>query len=121
MDELERKLFVYPGSVQEIVEKVRAQISDRSDNPVFNWFSLAGGKHPLPRSPKGVRKTPRKVRSYIAPDGQKWSSLKLTGRGPLLPAVVRGNAHYMRQVREMCVLWALEIGVLEHLNRLLTR
>jgi len=103
MDELERKLFVYPGSVQEIVEKVRAQISDRSDNPVFNWFLWQEASTLYPEALKAYAKHREKYARISPPDGQKWSSLKLTGRGPLLPAAVRGNAHYMRQVREMCV------------------
>ena len=103
MVELERLLFVYPGSVQEIVGKVQAQISIEGDNPVFNWFLWQEASSLYPEAVKAYGKHREKHARTSPPVNEKWSSLKLAGRGPLLPPVIRGNTQYMRQVREMCV------------------
>lgn len=103
MGELERLLFVYPGSMQEIVDKVRAQIAIKGGNPVFNWFLWQEASSLYPEAAKAYSKHREKYARTSPPDDDKWSSLKLTGRGPLLPAAVRGNSKYMQEVREMCV------------------
>jgi hypothetical protein len=93
MDELEKILFVYPGSLQELVAKVDELVA-ATGNTVFNWFLLkeVGSLHvEAHKKWDGRRKKP-----------EKWKSLKPRKRSVTLPPEIRGNALYMRQLSEVC-------------------
>jgi hypothetical protein len=95
-------LFVYPGSLQELVQKVSEQISALDSNAVFNWFLwqevnslyqvvlLAYAKH---RANHSCTKPPQ---------NGKWASLMLQGREIALPQAISRNVQYMLKIQEMC-------------------
>lgn len=100
LTELEKLLFMYPGSIQEVIEKVNLKIAEKG-NPVYRWF-LWQEAHSLQQTalkaydrlrPKHSRKQP--------PDTGQWSRLKLT-RAVVLPPTIRSNPQYMQQLKEMC-------------------
>lgn len=89
--ELHRILFVQAGSLQELVVQID-ELVRATDNPVFNWFLLEelnalyaqadrkwDGRHTRP---------------------EKWHSLKPDRSAAKLPASIRGNTAYMRQLKE---------------------
>lgn len=102
MSELEKLLFVYPGSLQELVSKVNEQAAVPGGSTVFNWFLLqeadslhavALGAYARHRA-KYTRTTPS--------DRRKWASLKPKTRAVSLPAEIGNNAEYMQRLLEAC-------------------
>lgn len=102
MDQLEKLLFVYPGSVQELVGKVSAQISAPNGNAVFNWFLWQEASTLYQVALQAYAQHRAKYASTAPPDNDKWASLKLKGRVVSLPPAISGNAKYLRLVREVC-------------------
>jgi hypothetical protein len=102
MDELEKLLFVYPGSLQELVGKVNEQAAARGGSTVFNWFLLqeADSLHVVALEAY-ARHRARYART-TPPENGKWASLKAKKRAVSLPADISGDAVYMRQLREAC-------------------
>ncbi len=98
MDALEMLLFVHPGSVQELVAKVGAQISAPGGNAVFNWFLWQETQTLYSQALKSYDQH----RGTVPPDSGKWASLRLKDGAVSLPPAIGGNAPYMRQVRELC-------------------
>lgn len=102
MDKLEKLLFVYPGSMQELVGKVSAQISASDGNAVFNWFLWQEASTLYPVALQAYAQHRAKYASNEPPENGKWGSLRLKGRAVSLPPAISGNAQYMRQALEMC-------------------
>lgn len=102
MDKLEKLLFVYPGSMQELVGKVSAQISASDGNAVFNWFLWREAATLYPVALQAYAQHRAKYARNVPPENGKWASLKLKGRPVSLPPAISGNAQYMRQALEMC-------------------
>lgn len=100
--ELDRMLFVMPGSLQELVSKVNEQVVASGGSAVFNWFLLqeADSLHAL--ALETYMHTREKSARTVPPEGKKWESLKPNKRAVRLPPEIRGNAQYMRQLREAC-------------------
>ena len=101
-DELDRVLFVLPGSLQELVGKVNAEVATSSGSAVFNWFLLqeVDTLHALALEAHG--RTRRKYERSVPPSGSKWESLKPNKRAARLPVEIRSNAVYMRRLRGAC-------------------
>ena len=101
--ELKRLLFVVPGSLQELVSKVNEQATASSGSAIFNWFLLqeADSLHVLALEAYN-RTREKKYARTAPPKSGKWESLKPNKRAVRLPPEVRGNAAYMRQLREAC-------------------
>lgn len=102
MDKLEKLLFVYPGSMQELVGKVSAQISASDGNVVFNWFLWQEASTLYPVALQAYAQHRGKYARNVPPENGKWASLRLKGRAVSLPPAISGNAQYMRQALEMC-------------------
>jgi hypothetical protein len=102
MDQLEKLLFVNPGSMQELVGKVSAQISASDGNAVFNWFLRQEADTLYPVALQAYAQHRAKYARNVPPENGKWASLRLKGRSVSLPLAIGGNAQYMRQVLEMC-------------------
>lgn len=102
MDLLEKLLFAYPGSVQELVEKVSAQILASDGNAVFNWFlwQEVDSLHQVVL--QSYVKHRAKYTRTVPPENGKWSSLRLDGQQVALPAAISCNAQYLQQVKKMC-------------------
>lgn len=101
MDELEKRLFVYPGCLQVLATKVREQI-ETSGNTVFNWF-LVQEVNALYLVALDARERHREIYARKnPPNKEKWDSLKLKKNAVSLPLDIRSNAQYMRQLREEC-------------------
>lgn len=101
-DELDRMLFVSPGSLQELVGKVNAQVATSSGSAVFNWFLLQEVDTLHALALEAHERTRRKYERCMPPSGSKWESLKPDKRAARLPAEIRSNAGYMRRLREAC-------------------
>lgn len=102
MDKLEKLLFVYPGSMQELVGKVSAQISASDSNAVFNWFLSQEVSTLYPVALQAYAQHRAKYARTVPPSNGKWASLRLKGRAVSLPLAISGNVEYMRQMQEMC-------------------
>lgn len=102
MDKLEKLLFVYPGSMQELVGKVSAQISASDSNAVFNWFLWQEVSTLYPVALQAYAQHRAKYARNVPPKDGKWASLRLKGRAVSLPSAIIGNLQYMKQVQEMC-------------------
>jgi hypothetical protein len=102
MDQLEKLLFVYPGSVQELVGKVRAHISASDDNPVFNWFLWQEARTLYQVALQAYAQHRAKYARTVPPDNGKWASLELKEVAVSLPPRISRNAKYLQQVKAMC-------------------
>ncbi len=102
MDTLEKLLFVYPGSVQELVQKVSAQLSALDGNAVFNWFLWQEVRSLQQVVLQAYAKHRAKHSRTVPPENGKWASLTLQGRAISLPPEISGNVQYMQQIQEMC-------------------
>lgn len=102
MDALEKLLFVYPGSVQELVLKVSEQLSASDVNVVFNWFLYQEANSLQQEILKAYSNHRNKYSSKLPPANEKWSSLRMKGRPVSLPQELRSKKHYMQQIRKMC-------------------
>lgn len=102
MDALEKLLFVYPGSVQELVQKVREQLSASDVNIVFNWFLYQEANSLQQEILEAYSNRRNKYYSKIPPANEKWNSLKIKGRPVSLPQELRSQKYYMQQIRKMC-------------------
>lgn len=102
MEELEKLLFVYPGSVQELVGKVSTQISASDGNAVFNWFLSQEAGTLYRGALQAYARLRAKGSPRMPPENGKWASLRLQERTISLPAAISGNVQYMQQLREMC-------------------
>lgn len=102
MDTLEKLLFVYPGSVQELVQKVSAQLSVLDGNAVFNWFLWQEVSSLQQVVLQVYTKHRAKHSRTVPPENGKWASLRLQGRAISLPLEISGNVQYMQQIQEMC-------------------
>jgi hypothetical protein len=100
MDTLEKLLFVYPGSVQELVQKVSAQLSAPDCNAVFNWFlwQEVNSLHEVVL--QAYVKHRAKHSRTVPPKNGKWASLRLQGIAISLPPQIGKN--YMKQIRKIC-------------------
>lgn len=101
-DSLERLLFVQAGSLQELVAKVNAQAAAPGGSVVFNWFLLQEADSLHIAALEAYARTRAKYARSAPPDSAKWNSLKPKMRLSSLPPDIRGNATYMRQLREAC-------------------
>lgn len=101
MNELEKRLFVYPGCLQVLATKVREQI-DVSGNTVFNWFLVQEVNALYPVALEAYERHRERYALRNPPNEEKWGSLKLRKNSVSLPADIRSNALYMRQLREEC-------------------
>ncbi|TYC55213.1 hypothetical protein ETQ85_14420 [Zoogloea oleivorans] len=103
MDELERLLFVCPGSMQELVSKVNEQVADSRDNTVFKWFMLREVDSLHVVALEAYAKHRAKYARTSTPKNVKWASLKLKPKQAVyLPPEIHGNAQYMKRLREAC-------------------
>lgn len=93
MEDLEKILFVQPGSLQELVAKVDEQIV-ATGNTVFNWFLL--------QEVRSLHSEAQKKWDRRRKQSEKWNSLRPTSRAVRLPTEISGNVQYMRQLREVC-------------------
>lgn len=100
--ELERLLFVRAGSLQELVGKVKDQVAAPGASAVFNWFLLQEADSLCALAREAYGRTRERSELAVPPEGGKWQSLKLDKQMALLPEEIRGNANYMRQLREAC-------------------
>lgn len=100
--ELNRLLFVVPGSLQELVSKVNDQVATSGSGEVFNWFLVQEANSLHAVALEAHTRTRERYARIAPPEGKKWESLKLNRRAVHLPAAIRGNALYMRQLREAC-------------------
>ncbi|CAE6869545.1 hypothetical protein [Paraburkholderia aspalathi] len=100
MDELEKILFVYPGSLQELVVKVNEQIG-ATGNTVFNWFLLEE-MHSLRAVALDAYEQNRARYAPITPPKAKWGSLKPKKHAVSLPPEISGKSRYMAELREAC-------------------
>lgn len=99
---LERLLFVRVGCLQELVVKVNAQAAASGGSAVFNWFLLQEADSLYAAAREAYARTRAKYARFAPPEGAKWQSLKPDKRLSRLPPEIRGNAKYMRQLREAC-------------------
>lgn len=102
MDELEKLLFVYPGSVQELVSKVNEQVTTSGGNVVFNWFLLQEADSLHAVALEAYTQHRAKYARTTPPENGKWASLKPDKRAVSLPLTISGNAQYMQQVQKVC-------------------
>lgn len=102
MDALEKLLFVYPGSVQELVEKVSEQLCKKQDNLVFNWFLWQEVTSLQQIVLQAYEKNRAKNSRKVPPENGKWASLKLRCTPVLLPKKIRDKDQYMQQIKEAC-------------------
>ncbi len=100
--ELDRLLFVVPGSLQELVSKIDEQVATSGSGTVFNWFLLQEADSLRMLALEAHDRTREKYARNALPQGKKWESLKANKRSVRLPPEIRGNAAYMRQLREAC-------------------
>ena len=100
--ELDRLLFVVPGSLQELVSKINEQVATSGSGTVFNWFLLQEADSLRTLALEAHDRTREKYARTAPPQGKKWESLKPNKRAVRLPPEIRGNAAYMRQLREAC-------------------
>ncbi|APW48655.1 phospholipase D-like domain-containing protein [Rhodoferax antarcticus] len=102
MGELEKLLFVSPGSLQEMIGKVNEQVAAPVGNTVFSWFLLqeADSLHTVALEAYANHRA--KYAPTTPPENSKWASLRSNKRAVSLPQEVRGNTQYMRQLREVC-------------------
>ena len=98
--DLEKLLFVQAGSLQELVDKVNAQVAVPGGSAVFNWFLLQEADSLHAAALEAHTRTRAKYER--SPEGGKWQSLRADKRAVRLPPEIRGNAEYMRQLREAC-------------------
>ena len=102
MDSLERLLFVYPGSVQELVQKVSVQLSALDGNAVFNWFLWQEVNSLQQVVQRAYAKHRAKHSRTVLPENEKWASLRLQSPAISLPPELSGNNDYMQRIQEMC-------------------
>ena len=102
MGTLEKLLFVYPGSVQELVQKVDTQLALPDGNPVFNWFLWQEVSSLQRVVLQAYAKHRAKHSSTVPPEKGKWASLRLRARAISLPPEISGNVQYMQRIQEMC-------------------
>lgn len=102
MDTLEKLLFVYPGSVQELVHKVSVQLSALDGNAVFNWFLWQEVSSLQQVVQQAYAKHRAKYSRTLPPENGKWRSLKLQCPEISLPPEIGKNFQYMKQIREIC-------------------
>ncbi|VVD78197.1 hypothetical protein PCO31110_00986 [Pandoraea communis] len=101
MSELEKLLFVYAGSLQELVVKVNEQIVT-SGNTVFNWFLLQEVNSLHAVALDVYEQNRARYAPTTPPNKGKWNSLRLNKQRVSLPPEISGNAQYMKQLREVC-------------------
>jgi hypothetical protein len=89
--DLDRLLFVQPGSLQELVSKVDERIA-ATGNTVFNWFLLQEvcSLHSVAQGRWDLRRR----------QPEKWRSLTPKSSRVDLPREIRDDAVYMRQLKE---------------------
>jgi len=102
MDILEKLLFVYPGSLQELVQKVSTQLSALEGNAVFNWFLWQEVSSLQQVVQQAYAKHRAKYSRTSPPENGKWRSLKLQCPEISLPPAISKNFQYMKQIREIC-------------------
>lgn len=102
MDIFEKMLFAYPGSVQELVQKVSAQLSKSDSNVVFNWFLWQEVSSLQQVVQHAYDKHRAKHSRRALPENSKWASLKLKNPAIPLPQEISGNVQYMQRIQEMC-------------------
>ncbi len=102
MDALEKLLFVYPGSVQELVQKVNAELLAPNASLIFNWFLWQEADTLYPVALQAYTKHRLKYSRIEPPMNGKWASLRLQGKTIELPQEISGNVQYMQQVQEVC-------------------
>lgn len=102
MDKLEKLLFVYPGSLQELVQKVSAQLSASDGNVVFNWFLWQEVNSLQVVVRQAYAEHRAKYSRKVPPENGKWASLRLKCREISLPPEISGNVQYMQKIQEMC-------------------
>lgn len=100
--ELDRLLFVVPGSLQELVSKVNAHVAASDGSAVFNWFLLQEADSLHAQAQEAHTRTREKYARTAPPESEKWRSLKPNKRAVRLPREIRKNTQYMRQLRDAC-------------------
>ncbi|MEN4918551.1 phospholipase D-like domain-containing protein [Achromobacter spanius] len=100
--DLERLLFVMPGSLQELVCKVNEQVAASVGSAVFRWMLLQEADSLYALALVAYDRTRAKYERKASPKSAKWDSLKPNKRGVRLPQEIRSNGAYMRQLREAC-------------------
>lgn len=102
MSELEKLLFVYPGSLQELVRKVNEQAAVPGGSTVFNWFLLQEADSLHAVALEAYARHRAKYTRTTPSDRRKWVSLKPKTRAVSLPAEIGNNAEYMQRLLEAC-------------------
>lgn len=101
MDDLNKWLFVYPGCLQVLAEKVREQV--KSDgNTIFNWF-LVQELNSLYSHARDCYDSHRERYARKTPTNKdKWATLKVKKNAVKLPEEIEKNFQYMRQLKMEC-------------------
>lgn len=98
LESLEKLLFVLPGNLQELVQKVDEHIINFNQNTVFNWF--------LWQEVKSLEKLSRITFNTLTSKTQlnedKWKTLTLQASEVKLPEAIKGNTGYMKSIKKMC-------------------
>lgn len=104
MHSTERLLFAYPGSVQELVQKVSVQLSALDGNAVFNWFlwQEVNSLQQVVQRAYAKHRAKHLVRCHLFENEKFGSSLRLQSPAISLPPELSGNNDYMQRIQEMC-------------------
>jgi len=95
---LEKLIFVYPGCLAELREKINEKIIT-SEPDVFNWF-LAEEYSLLVNVALEQYQVLRPKGSSISPPMHKWDQLEL--ESPLLPPSLKNSKRYIKLIKKEC-------------------
>jgi len=98
LEHLEKLLFVYPGCLSELAEKIKYGI-DHPKPEVFNWFLAKEFNVLVDIAHKQYSKLRPKGTS-IKPPENKWQQLKVNS--PLLPVKFAKSKRYLNLIKKEC-------------------
>jgi len=97
-EHLEKLVFVYPGCLAELREKINVKING-SMPEVFNWF-LAEEYNSLVNVAREEYQRLRSKGSATTPPVNKWKQLEL--ESPLLPENLKSSKCYIKLIKKEC-------------------